>query len=151
MASQDQLRPTRQRLLCIPGMSARNQCSVRSTLPRRFNGLPKSCGWLNTRVLRRMSWLNDFGLLRSLGWGARSKVVFGNPMTAYSTAYSIPNDLSISARIAHFSNFQTYSTAYSRVDFLAYEALQTHARPQRKACLMFCLLTRLPSTPYRRI
>ena len=73
-----------------------------------------------------MSWLKDFGLLRSLGWGARSKVVFGNPMTVYSTAYS-------------------------RVDFLAYEALQTHARPQRKACLVFRSLVRLRSTPYRRI
>ena len=84
--------------------------------------------------------------------GSQSKVVFGNPMTAYSTAYSIPNDSSISARIAHFSNFQTYwtaySTAYSRVDFLAYEALQTHARPQRKACLVFRSLVRLLSTPH---
>jgi hypothetical protein len=41
-------------------------------------------------------------LVAALRMGARSKVVFGNPMTAYSTAYSIPNDLSISARIAHF-------------------------------------------------
>ena len=54
--------------------------------------------------------------------GSRSKVVFGNPMTAYSTAYSIPNDSSISARIAHFSNFQTYWTVYST----AYSAGDTH-------------------------
>ena len=61
-------------------------------------------------------------LVAALRMGARSKVVFGNPMTAYSTAYSIPNDLSISACIAHFSNFQTYWTVYST----AYSVGGTH-------------------------
>jgi len=54
--------------------------------------------------------------------GSWSKVVFGNPMTAYSTAYSIPNDSGNSACIEHFSGFQTYWTVYST----AYSAGATH-------------------------